>query len=123
MLLECRSGTHKSHSFVTNKLLYNCQFLVHIGGTGRESAGIAGILFGFKHLNRRMENEAVVLALSTETFYWLLLVSRDTRMTNCSAAAPTQILKKRNAVFCFRLSCAVSVDVSSLRLKRKLKRG
>lgn len=89
--------------------------------------GITGILFGFKHLNRRGDKKkkltdgrmtlSVVLALSLEIFYWLVLVSRDTGVTNWSAAAPSQILKKQNEVcFSLRLSCGAEVEGSLGRL-------
>lgn len=81
--------------------------------------GITGILFGFKHLNSRGDSNlragrmtlSVVLALSLEIFYWLVLVSRDTEVTNWSAAAPSQILKKQNEpCFSLRLSCGAEVE-------------
>lgn len=60
---------------------------------------------------------SVVLARSLEIFYWLVLVSRDTEVTNWSAAAPSQILKKQNEVcFSLRLSCGAEVEGSHRRL-------
>lgn len=103
--------------------MFNCLdffFLRATLGVYRSArTGITGILFGFKHLNRRGDKNlragritlSVVLALSLEIFYWLVLVSRDTEVANRSAAAPSQILKKQNeACFSLRLSCGAEVE-------------
>lgn len=60
---------------------------------------ISGILFRFKHSNRRAGNQQdgiIAQPSSTPTFsfemsYWLLFFPRETCLTNCSAAAPSQI--------------------------------
>lgn len=66
---------------------------------------------GDKNLRAGRITLSVVLALSLEIFYWLVLVSRDTEVANWSAAAPSQILKKQNeACFSLRLSCGAEVE-------------